>query len=208
MKNIRTTLTVLFSAVLLMSCAAKKDREAFLKEAARAGMAEVRLSELAVDKAAHPDVREFAGKMITDHGKVNDEVAALAAKKGADLPEEISEDQEAAIDNLSERAGMDFDKGYMDQVIGDHEAAVALFRKQADEGRDKDVKAFAARTLPTLEMHLTMARELRARLDQPGAYAPAEGDPLHPDSVLPPGAPPAMQPMITPGAAPGVPGGS
>ena len=53
---------------------------------------------------------------------------------------------------------MEFDKAYMKQMVKDHEAAVKLFSRQADRDDDADAKAFAAKTLPTLQNHLQMAR--------------------------------------------------
>jgi putative membrane protein len=217
MKNISTVFTVLFSVVLLVSCASKKEREAFLKEAAEGGMAEVRLSELAAQKGVHAGVTEFARMMVADHGNANGEVARLAEKKRVELPADISEEHAAALESLSGLSGMDFDKAYMDQMIKDHEAAVALFKKQADEGSDKDVKAFAAATLPTLEEHLGLARDVRARLDEPGAYpdptpaTDAMGNPITTPGAPGTGAPtgtPIINPGMTPGGAAGVPGGS
>jgi putative membrane protein len=45
-------------------------------------------------------------------------------------------------------------------MLGDHEKAVALFRKEAAAAGDSAIKAFAAKTLPTIESHLEMAKAL------------------------------------------------
>jgi len=44
--------------------------------------------------------------------------------------------------------------------VSDHEEAVALFQKEASSGTDPDLKAFAQKTLPTLQEHLKMAQAL------------------------------------------------
>jgi len=38
------------------------------------------------------------------------------------------------------------------------------FQTQANEGTDTDIKAFAAKTLPTLQGHLQMARDVAKRV--------------------------------------------
>jgi putative membrane protein len=46
----------------------------------------------------------------------------------------------------------------MKRMLKDHEEDVEDFRKQAKADKPNDVNRFAAKTLPTLEQHLTMAR--------------------------------------------------
>jgi putative membrane protein len=43
--------------------------------------------------------------------------------------------------------------------VRDHETDIALFRHEANEGKDASMKSFATETLPTLQDHLKMARQ-------------------------------------------------
>jgi putative membrane protein len=45
-------------------------------------------------------------------------------------------------------------------MLKDHEKDVSEFEKQSTKGTDPEVKAFASKTLPTLQEHLRMARAL------------------------------------------------
>src|SRR5947207_11596348 len=58
----------------------------FVTDAARGGMSEVQLGELAKQRGESQAVRTFGERMATDHKKANDELKDLAAKKGAILP--------------------------------------------------------------------------------------------------------------------------
>ena len=86
---------VLLAALLALSLApatAHADKlaradAAFLKQAARNGLAEVEGSKLAVGKASNTQVKGFAQQMVDDHGKAHEELKALAATKGVELPE-------------------------------------------------------------------------------------------------------------------------
>jgi putative membrane protein len=49
-------------------------------------------------------------------------------------------------------------------MVEDHEKDVAAFDATAKNGVDADVKAFAAKTLPTLRMHLEMIREIQGKM--------------------------------------------
>lgn len=47
--------------------------------------------------------------------------------------------------------------------VADHEETVRLFTTAAKESQDAAVKAWAAKTLPTLQEHLQMARARAAK---------------------------------------------
>ena len=73
-------------------------------------------------------------------------------------------EHQKTIDKLSKLSGADFDKAYMSDMLKDHEKDVAMFEKEANSGKDADVKAWANTTLPTLRDHLQMARDIAAKV--------------------------------------------
>lgn len=136
---------------------------AFLKQAAQNGHAEIEGSKLALTKAGSEKVKAFAQQMIDDHTKANDELTQLAKAKGVELPTEPSLMQKGKQKLLEHSDGADFDRRYAETLgVKAHEDTIKLFRKGAQEAKDADVKAFAEKTLPKLERHLEMARELHA----------------------------------------------
>jgi putative membrane protein len=52
----------------------------------------------------------------------------------------------------------------MKMMVKDHEKAVAEFQKQSTQSKDTDVQEFARTTLPTLQEHLTMARDIDSKV--------------------------------------------
>ncbi len=133
--------------------------QAFVKEAAIVGMAEVEFGNLAKDKASSADVKQFGERMVTDHGKANDELKQWAQQKNVTLPTELDAKHKATLDRLSKLSGDTFDKAYMRDMVSDHEKDVAAFKKQSASAHDPDLKAWVSKTLPTLEDHLKMAHE-------------------------------------------------
>ncbi len=129
----------------------------FATKAAEGGIAEVQLGNLAKEHASSADVKNFAEQMVTDHTKANDELKSIAAGKNITLPTELNAKDKATYDRLSKLNGADFDKAYMRQMVTDHRTDVAEFKREADRGTDADLKAFAGKTLPTLQHHLQMA---------------------------------------------------
>ena len=70
--------------------------------------------------------------------------------------------QQKAADQISQRSGAAFDKSFLNQMALDHKQTIALFRRESRSGNDPDLKAYAAKTLPTLEEHL-MVRSLQTK---------------------------------------------
>ncbi len=136
----------------------------FMTEAAKGGMAEVEMSKIAQTKAQNAEVKKFAAQMVTDHTKANNELKALAGKKTVTLPTELDAEHKTMAADMSKLSGAEFDRKYVDAMVADHEKDVKLFQAQADGGTDADAKAFAAKTLPTLKMHLDMIKAIQGKM--------------------------------------------
>jgi putative membrane protein len=130
----------------------------FLTHAAQDGEAEIELGRIAQEKAADTKVKDFGARMQKDHGNANAELRAIAAKKGLTIPG--GPGPHAAMKNRLEKLqGAAFDQAYMRAMVDDHSKAVKEFQ-MATNSPDADVKAFAAKTLPTLQEHLKLAQEV------------------------------------------------
>lgn len=123
-------------------------------------MAGVTAGRLASSNGQDPKVKAFGQRMVADHSKANDELEAAAARSGVALPSSSSQKQKDDAQKLAQAKGAAFDAMYSKMMVEDHEEDVALFRKEAASGSDPNLKAFAQKTLPTLEEHLKMARDM------------------------------------------------
>ena len=130
----------------------------FFTHVAQDGEAEVQLGELAQQKAADMKVKDFGARMQKDHSTANAELRAIVAKKGITVPG--GPGPHAALKaRLEKLQGTNFDQAYMKAMVDDHTKAVREF-EMATKSPDEDVKAFAAKTLPTLREHLQMAQDV------------------------------------------------
>jgi putative membrane protein len=134
--------------------AVTSDDAKFATEAANGGMAEVALGKLALTKTSNSAIKNFAQMMITDHGKANDELMAIAKTKNITLPAEPDSAHMKKADELGQMNGTDFDKAYVKTMIDGHKKTLDLMNKEAKDGKDADLKAFAAKTAPIVQMHL------------------------------------------------------
>ena len=133
--------------------------QAFVRKAAEGGMAEVELGKLAQEKGSSADVKTFGQRMVDDHSKANDELKSIAQSKNITLPTNLNAKDKALRGRLEKLSGPAFDRAYMQAMVKDHRADVNEFRHESKAGADADVKAFAAKTLPTLEDHLKLAQD-------------------------------------------------
>lgn len=136
------------------------DRQ-FIINAGQGGMAEVSLGQLATKRATSDEVKQFAQRMIRDHTRANKQLLQLATQKGVTPPTDMGPKYEAAMERLSQIPSASFDQAYMNEAgINSHLESVAVFQRQDQLGQDQDLKAFAAKTLPTIQEHLQMARKM------------------------------------------------
>jgi len=143
--------------------------QTFVQTASSGGLAEVQAGQLAMERAASAEVKQFGQRMVTDHTKANQEFATLAQAKNMPVATKMDQKQQTMVDKLAKLQGAAFDREYIAGQVADHEQDVALFTNQSREGQDLELKAFAAKTLPVLQEHLRMVRALAAK--QPGHQA-------------------------------------
>jgi putative membrane protein len=134
----------------------------FMKKVAQDGKAEVELGRLAAERGASDSVKKFGERMATDHAKAGDELAKLAQDKGVSLPTDVDSKHKRLHDRLSKLSGADFDRDYMKAMASDHDADVKAFQREAKSAKDADLRAWAGKTLPTLEEHKQQAHDVYA----------------------------------------------
>ncbi len=132
----------------------------FLKLAADANMTEAHVGQMAEEQASESSVKDFGKKLTQDHTDAYRELAALAEKEGDAIPKGIDVGKNRSIEQLVRLKGTRFDREFVQHEIQDHEKAIAAFKREAADGHDADLKAYASKMLPVLEDHLHTAEKL------------------------------------------------
>jgi predicted outer membrane protein len=140
----------------------------FVGDLARGNMAEISLSQMALERSQNESVKQFAQMMVTDHTAAGTELQTLATSKNITLPTAMDQKHQSAMTKLGGESGSAFDRDYMKQMVNDDEKTLSLLQKQADKGTDADLKAFAAKMVPIVQGHLTAARNLSGTLGNSG----------------------------------------
>lgn len=136
----------------------KKDIR-FIINASEGGLMEIKLGELALSNAASSEVKKIGKIMVEDHTKINKELNILAQGKKIALPAIVSKKQQMKYNDLAKKTGADFDEIYISCMISDHKKDIFEFEKEAEKGKDLEIKNWAANKIPVLKHHLHLAKE-------------------------------------------------
>ncbi len=128
----------------------------FIQKAAGGGQQEVENGKMAEKQGKSADVKRIGARMVADHTKANKELTGLANRKGVTF-----DTRGVRAQNIG---AADFDRQYLKLLEMDHKNDIAEFQREAKSGDDRDVKAWAAKTLPTLQEHLAMVEAAMSKV--------------------------------------------
>ncbi|EOR95383.1 putative exported protein [Arcticibacter svalbardensis MN12-7] len=137
----------------------RNDRS-FLYKAANSSMMEFELSKMALAKSRNERIKSFSSMLMNDHTDAEEELRTIASQKGLALPTSLTAGSKKEVDKLQKKDGVQFDKDYIKVVLSSHRKAVRDFKEATKDTEDSDVKDFASRTLPILNMHLDSANAI------------------------------------------------
>ncbi|HYZ62927.1 MAG TPA: DUF4142 domain-containing protein [Acetobacteraceae bacterium] len=132
----------------------------FVQQAATSDMFEIQSSRLALQRSRNPGVRAFAERMIADHTKSSQQLAAMAQAKGVVLPTALDPEQQRMIAAM-ENTRRSFDQEYIRQQVAGHQVAQTAYQTEINSGYDADLRGFAQATLPIVQDHLVTAERMR-----------------------------------------------
>lgn len=146
----------------------------FLLQAWQASALELGAARLALDRSRDVRVRQFAHDLVRGHAAANLKFQRLAALRGLGIPAAVRTPQPAREFGLAALRGAAFDRRFVATAgVQAHREAVALYRRQAERGRDAALVRLASDDLPMLRMHLARADALQAQLELQRRNAPA-----------------------------------
>lgn len=144
--------------------ATPQDDKTFAMNGAQSNMAEIALGRLAVQKTKNADIKKFAQRLIADHSNANTQLKALAAKKAITLPADVKPEQKETYDRIAKLSGAEFDREFMTLMVENHTKSATAYQAESSNGTDAELKAFAAKVLPIVQEHLSMARDIQGKL--------------------------------------------
>lgn len=140
------------------SSAIRYDDAQLVEKAVMAGIRIIQASEVAQTKASNPGILQFAARLIEEHRSANQELMTLAAAANIPVPTDAYPDKREVMEAVNERAGPEYEKAYIRDMVKDHMKAVSLYKKGTSTADNKQLSSFFDRHLPGLQDQLDRAR--------------------------------------------------
>jgi putative membrane protein len=133
--------------------------------------AEIAPSQLAVQKGQNAGVKEFAQRMITDHGTLSDSLGAMAKANNLTptpnaLSQQIQSQTQTTLQSLQGLSGAAFDSAYVQAMADSHQMALSTIDSQLlVSAQNPQLRtALEQKVRPAVEMHLTQIKEIQGSL--------------------------------------------
>jgi putative membrane protein len=128
--------------------------KAFVAKVSQGGMYEVKLGTLAETKGVAQDIKDSGNTEAHDHQLVGDKLKSIMEANGMEFPSALNAEMQARLDKMNALPADQFDKAYVADMKKIHDADGAAFAKEAKNGSNPDLKAFAAETYKIVQRHL------------------------------------------------------
>lgn len=143
----------------LPMAAAMTDQQ-FVDFAAQTDMTEANLGQLASSQASADAVKDYAQMLVKDHTTDYTQLGTIAGKAGLVVPKGLDAMHDKMVAPFEKLKGAAFDHRYTQEMIAGHTKAIAIYKKEAADAQNPDLKAYATQALPVLEKHLDGAKDL------------------------------------------------
>jgi putative membrane protein len=134
--------------------------KAFVKKALGGSVAEVEMGKLALQKSNNDQVKQFAQKMVDDHGKMIEQMKPAADAMGVKVPDQPPSGEMKKMEKMKSLSGDAFDQAYIKDMVADHKKDDKEFKQEAQMTKNPQLKELVTQADQTIEGHLQMAQQL------------------------------------------------
>jgi len=157
-----------------------------LRKLHHVNLEEVNAGQLAQQKSASKDVKDYGAMLVRDHQKADQDVKTVASKlnidveaKKTDADRQTKADadhqakrqaKEHQLDELQKLTGRAFDRSFLQMMVNGHREVIAMVKSARNDAKP-EVRDLLDKLLPVLQRHEDRANEL---LDKMGNTASAK----------------------------------
>jgi putative membrane protein len=148
---------------------AKRSDGRYAQEMAYGHILEIRLAQMAQERAKHPQVRRFANGIASEFPKWQQRWTDLASRNGGvKVNPNMGPKHQQKIQRLQKASTGDFDQVYVDIVIEDLGSTVPYLQKEGRAASSADVRSAVNEELPVVQEKLSAAQRLDRQVQANG----------------------------------------
>ena len=155
----RTGYLVLLGSAVMWAASLNNADKQFLMTAAKNDMTLAHEGQMAQNQATRADLKDFGKTLVQDHSMSYWQLSQLASKEGVAIPKGINVSHDRNIEQLGHLKGANFDRQFASDEVTTDRQMLTAFRREAKDGKDSDVKAYANKMIPVLQKHLQTAEQ-------------------------------------------------
>jgi len=159
---------------------------------ASSNIMEVRLGQMAQQKASNASVKQFGQQMVTDHTNLENQLTGLVSKNNTNFQPAMSKENEAEVSRLEKLSGAQFDQQYMTSMIQHHQQDISTLQSQGQSAKSAEARQMIAAALPVLQQHLSTATQVGGQVGASGGVAVATQPYRNPTTT-----PPTTNPTVS-----------
>jgi putative membrane protein len=133
--------------------------------------AEIQPSQLALQKAQNAGVKEYAQRMVNDHGMLSDSLAAMARANNLNpapnaMSQQIQSQTQTTLQSLQGLSGAAFDSAYVRAMADSHQMALTTIDSQLiPSAQNPQLRtAIEQKVRPAVAMHLEQIQQIQGSL--------------------------------------------
>ena len=134
--------------------------KAFVKKALEGNIGEIEMGKLALQKSNDDQVKQFAQRMVDDHGKMQEQLKPAAEQMGVKVPDGPSKGQMKSMDKMKALSGDAFDQAYIKDMVKDHKGDDSDFKMEAQSTQNPQLKQLVMQSDQTIESHLQQIEQI------------------------------------------------
>ncbi len=136
----------------------------FMQQASYSNLAEVSAGNIASTRGTYDSIKIFGSMMVMDHTEAQSALDSLGTKLNVVLPTAADSAHQAMAAQLQSLSGNTFDTAYIGAQVRDHIATIALFQLELSDGNNQEIRNYANKYLPIIQMHLQDAQSIQQQV--------------------------------------------
>lgn len=136
----------------------------FITQVAIGNTAEVQAGQLAAAKGTNAGVKAFGQMMATEHSQAQTELKNIGTSAGINVKDSVDPAHQLLVQRLSTLTGKSFDTAYINSQVVDHQNTLNIFQTEISSGNNQNVKSYAGKYLPNIQLHYNKADSIRKAL--------------------------------------------